>query len=331
MELFFLAALSAAGNGAGSASGMTQANLLSPSADTAGGESFVWGSYEGPEGSRRYKIFVPSKGGSPKRLLVMLHGCTQDPDDFARGTRMNAVAGAQGFAVLYPEQPATANPLKCWNWFAAAHQKRGQGEPALLASMIRKVVAEQKIDPSKVYVAGISAGGAMTAIFGATYPELVAGLAIHSGIAYGLATDVSQALGAMRTPQADVEALGKLAIDAMGERRKPVPVVIIQGSKDASVSAANAGLLGAQWRSVNEVPGLAVTPLESTATVDSYPTRFHAYRGNHPRSFVHEWLVDGLAHAWSGGSKEGTYTDEKGPNASCAIVGFFLMAEKNEK
>ncbi len=324
MELFLLAALSAAGNGAGSAGGVTQVNSLSPSADTAGGESFVWGSYEGSEGSRRYKLYVPSKGGSPTRLLVMLHGCTQDPDDFARGTRMNAVAGAQGFAVLYPEQPATSNPLKCWNWFAAAHQKRGQGEPALLASMIQKVVADQKIDPSKVYIAGISAGGAMAAILGATYPELAAGLAIHSGIAYGLATDVSQALGAMRTPKGDGAALGKLVRDAMSERRKVLPVFIIQGGGDASVNKTNADLLAMQWAFANGYAG--DTSRVSTLTFSHVPGVWTTYTEG-DRILAQSVVIEGLAHAWSGGSKEGTYTDEKGPDASRAIIDFFVRSE----
>jgi len=330
MELFFLAALSAASNGAGSASGVTQANSLPPSADTAGGESFVWGSYEGPEGSRRYKLYVPSKGSSPKRLLVMLHGCTQDPDDFARGTRMNAVAGAQGFAVLYPEQPATANPLKCWNWFAASHQKRGQGEPGLLASMIQKVVAEQKIDPSKVYVAGISAGGAMAAILGATYPELASGLAIHSGIAYGLATDVSQALGAMRTPKGDGQALGKLVRDAMGERRKMLPVFIIQGEGDASVNKTNADLLAMQWAFANGYTGDASQVSRDVS--DHVPGLWTTtYTTDKHRVLSRSFVIKELGHAWSGGSKEGTFTNPATLDASSAVVEFFLSLEKKPK
>ena len=261
-------------------------------------DDFTWGTYEGAEGSRRYKLYVPAASGGSRRLLVMLHGCTQDPDDLARGTRMNEVAGTRGFTVLYPEQPASANPLKCWNWFAAANQKRGEGEPALLAAMIRKVVSEQKIDPSKVYIAGISAGGAMTAIMGATYPEMFAALGIHSGIAYGMVTQMSDALAAMRAPKGDSAALGNLVVKAMGDRHKPMPVQIVQGKVDPSVNVENANLLAGQWRGANG--------------------------GRH----VHLQIVDSLGHAWSGGSKEGTYADEQGPDASKAFVDFFLHVEK---
>jgi poly(hydroxyalkanoate) depolymerase family esterase len=204
--------------------------------------------------------------------------------------------------VLYPEQPASANPLKCWNWFASAHQARGSGEPAVLASLIAKVAAEQKVDPRNVYVAGISAGGAMTAILAATYPELVKAMAIHSGIAYGLATEMNQALLAMRTPKGDSRLLCEKVVSAMGDRRRAIPVMIVQGKVDPSVNVANAELLAEQWRGVN---GKAAP--------------------------VEVWLVDELAHAWSGGSKDGTFTNEKTADASKAIVEFFLKLEPAKK
>lgn len=265
-------------------------------------ESFTWGSYEGPEGSRRYKLFVPAASPRPARLLVMLHGCTQDPEDFARGTRMNEVAGTKGFMVLYPEQPVTANPIKCWNWFASANQSRGAGEPALLAAMIRKVAADNGIDSTKIHIAGISAGGAMTAILGATYPELFRAMAIHSGIAYGLALNASEAMVAMRAPKGDMRPLGDILIAAQGERRKPIPILILQGKDDPSVNAANADILAQQWTAANA----------GKARVDVQ-------------------VIPGLAHAWSGGSKEGTFADEKGPDASREIVDFFLAAEKKRR
>lgn len=299
-----------------------------PSADTAGGGSFVWDKYDGPEGSRRYKLYVPVATSGPTRLLVMLHGCTQDPDDLARGTRMNQVAEEKGFIVLYPEQPATANPLKCWNWYAAAHQKRGAGEPALLAAMIRKVVAEKKVDPAKVYAAGISAGGAMTAILGATYPELVAAMAIHSGIAYGLATEMSQALMAMRAPVGDAATLGDAVLKAMGERKKIIPVFIVQGRIDPSVNVANAGLLADQWLAVN---GPTTVGPATIASETQYSGVRSYYRAENGRAIVETWIISGLGHAWSGGSKEGTFTDEKGPDASRAIVEFFLESEKSNR
>lgn len=270
--------------------------------NTGPAERFTWGSYEGPEGSRRYKLFVPAASPRPARLLVMLHGCTQDPEDFARGTRMNEVAGAKGFMVLYPEQPVAANPLKCWNWFATAHQSRGSGEPALLAAMIRKVAAENGIDSARIHIAGISAGGAMTAILGATYPELFQAMAIHSGIAYGLAVNASEAIVAMRAPKGDLRPLDRILIAAQGERRKAMPVLIIQGKDDPSVNHANADILAQQWTAANA----------GKAPVDVR-------------------VIPGLGHAWSGGSKEGTYADDNGPDASSEIVDFLLAAEKKRR
>ena len=272
--------------------------MMSDVSPARAADTFRWDSYDGPEGSRRYKLFVPAAPSTGRRLLVMLHGCTQDPEDLARGTRMNEVAGAKGFVVLYPEQPATANPLKCWNWFAAGHQKRGEGEPALLAALIQKVVKQEGVDPSKVYIAGISAGGAMTAIMGATYPEMFGALGIHSGIAYGLVSQATDALVAMRSPKGDSAALGDLVVKAMAGRRKPIPVQIFQGKVDPSVNVENANLLAGQWKAANG--------------------------GKH----VHVTIVDELAHAWSGGSNEGTYTDENGPDASKAFVDFFLHVEQ---
>ena len=292
-------------------------------------ETFSWGTYAGPEGTRRYKLFVPSTVSSNKRrMIVMLHGCTQDPDDLARGTRMNEIAGKEGFLVLYPEQPVTANPLKCWNWFAAAHQGRDAGEPAILAALIRQVIADQKVDRSKVYLAGISAGGAMAAIMGATYPEMFSAVAMHSGIAYRVATDMSMALAAMRGPPADTSMLGKAVVDAMGDRRKPMPSMILQGSKDPSVAPGNATLLAQQWRVANGIAD-SIAP-HRMDQAGHYPVQQSSWRVK-GKPVVELWMIEGLAHAWSGGAKEGTYTDEKGPNASEAIVGFFVTQARKRK
>lgn len=327
--MVLLAALAVASTGHVSAREQSPADPLPVSAGTAaaGAGSFAWYSYEGPEGARRYKLYIPEKTKGKRRLIVMLHGCTQDPEDLARGTRMNQVAGEQGFLVLYPEQPATANPLKCWNWFAAANQTRGAGEPALLAAMIRKVVKAQKIDLSSVYIAGISAGGAMTAILGATYPEMFSAIAVHSGIAYGLATDMSQALVAMRSPKADGAALGNAVVTAMGKRRKILPVFIAQGSIDMSVNVAHASLLVEQWLVANGHAG-ALPIVGHSASTGGYSSDRSTYRAANGRPLIEVWMVNGLAHAWSGGSKDGTYTDEKGPDISRAIVAFFVASGK---
>ncbi len=301
-----------------------QAHTLSSPVDTAGEESFAWGSYEGPEGKRRYKLYVPPRVNAGKRrMIVMLHGCTQDPDDFARGTRMNEIARRKGFVVLYPEQPVSANPLKSWNWFASANQQRDKGEPAILVALVDRVIDEQRIDSSSVYLAGISAGGAMAAILGATYPERFSAIALHSGIAYALVTDMSQALAAMRTPSGDAATLGARVTEAMGQRKKLIPVMIVQGTADPSVNEKNASLLTAQWLAANSHTGATARAVRVKSD-GSYPVSRTTYRTIKRRTLVDLWMIEGLAHAWSGGSKQGTYTDEKGHDITSEIVRFFV-------
>lgn len=352
MYLSLLAALMVAPTGPAGAVGRAAppASNLSLSADTgsAGGGSFVWGTYDGPEGSRRYKLYVPTRrdGTKASRLIVMLHGCTQDPDDFARGTRMNELAGRDGFLVLYPEQPASAQPLKCWTWYDKLHQQRGKGEPAIIAGMTQRIMRENRVDPNRVYLAGVSAGAAMGAILGATYPDIYRGLALHSGIAYALVTDVSKALGAMRAPDGAGDALGSAVTLAMGDRRRVMPVFIAQGTVDASVNQANGPLLAAQWANANGVaevkPGKAGDKGENKETKEktggekakmgerpAYSVARSVYTAPNGMTIVDLWMIQGLGHAWSGGSKEGTFTDERGPDVSSAIVSFFRSAESS--
>ena len=191
--------------------------------------TFVAGRCGDGRTQRDYKLYVPPQAGRrPLPLVVMLHGCTQDPDDFAAGTRMNEAARAEGCFVLYPAQSQQANPQRCWNWFKHSHQERGRGEPALLAAMTRQVMERHDIDPARVYVAGLSAGGAMAAILGETYPDLFAAIGVHSGLASGSAKDLPSALAAMRS-----------GADAAASAVAGVPTIVFHGDADATVHPDN--------------------------------------------------------------------------------------------
>ena len=195
----------------------------------AGHGEFIAGQYIGSAGARDYKLFIPPAAGERALpLVVMLHGCTQNPDDFAAGTGMNDAALANGFFVLYPAQSQQANPQRCWNWFKHNHQARGRGEPELLAGMTRDVMARYAIDPTRVYVAGLSAGGAMAAILGDAYPDLFAAVGVHSGLATGIAKDLPSALGAMNGGGSRPNGA------ASG-----VPTIVFHGDADATVHPGN--------------------------------------------------------------------------------------------
>ncbi len=286
-----------------------------PAGNAAAGGRFIADSHRDAAGRRDFKLYIPPGAGArPLPLVVMLHGCTQNPDDFAAGTAMNEVALAQGFFVLYPAQSQQANPQRCWSWFKHNHQARGRGEPALLAGMTREVMARHAIDPDRVYVAGLSAGGAMAAILGDAYPDLYAAVGVHSGLAAGIATDLPSALGAMKGGG------GKARAAASG-----VATIVFHGDADATVHPSN----GEQV--IAACAGTATTiEVEHPKQAGGRATTRRVHRSAEGAVVAEHWRVHGAPHAWSGGSAKGSYTDVRGPDASAEMIRFFLAHPRRQ-
>lgn len=278
---------------------------------------FVAQSFSNEAGSRGYKLYVPScHNDVPRPLIVMLHGCTQSPDDFAAGTRMNFVAEEQSCFVVYPEQAVAANASKCWNWFKRSDQKRGEGEPAIIAGITRQVMAQYKIDPRRIYIAGLSAGGAAAANVAEAYPDLYAAVGVHSGLACGVARDLPSAFAAMQ---------GQHPVpDPKGGRQKgaliPVPTIVFHGDRDSTVHPRNGGEVIAWARAGGEFQ----TVVEKGNSPAGRTYTRSIQRDATGRGLVEEWVIHGAGHAWSGGSPSGTFTDSNGPDATKEMVRFFL-------
>jgi len=262
--------------------------------------TFTQHDFHSDAGSRKYWLFVPASydPAVPAPLVVMLHGCTQDANDLARGTRLNEHAAQQRFIVAYPEQPVAHNPIKCWNWFDAKHQARDAGEPAIIAGITRQVMARHNIDERRVFLGGISAGAAMANTIAITYPELFAAIALHSGLEFKAATSVLDARKAMMEGGPAPTAQGELAYQTMGERARAIPVIIFNGAKDASVPPLHAAQLDTQWRTIAKLAG--------------------------EPAIVETTIFPDVGHAWSGGSAEGTFTAPDGPDATAAMLRFFF-------
>jgi poly(hydroxyalkanoate) depolymerase family esterase len=284
-----------------------------PAPEPPGGARFEAREFANAAGSRKYKLFVPaSYNGEAMALVVMLHGCTQSPDDFAVGTRMNELAEAQGFFVAYPGQATSANVSKCWNWFNPADQQRGLGEPSIIAGITQQIMGEFSVLPRKVYIAGISAGGAMAAIMGAAYPEIYAAVGVHSGLASGAASDFASAMAAMRRG-------GTRHVESAGAR--PIPTIVFHGDKDATVNIANAAQVIAQAKG-NAVLRSDVVEGQSAGGMKYTRTTQSTEDG---RPVLEEWVLRGAGHAWSGGSAAGSFTLPAGPDASREMLRFFNL------
>ena len=279
-------------------------------------------------GSMRYKLFIPAGIDAAAPLIVMLHGCTQSPDDFARGTRMNALAQEQGYVVAYPAQAKNKNASKCWNWFRSRDQQRGQGEPAILAALTRHLVKQHGLYGRRVYVAGLSAGGAMAAVLASTYPEVYAAIGVHSGLPFGVAHDLPSAFAAMK------QGSGKSAPGMPSARMDPVPAIVFHGDRDTSVDPCNgAAVIEQCMATARSVNAPEVAPMRVTVERGSVPggrsytrTVFTNVAGS---VVAEQWLVHGAGHAWFGGDAAGSYTDPSAPDASEHMLRFFSACARS--
>jgi poly(hydroxyalkanoate) depolymerase family esterase len=302
---------------------------LKESTTPVGRGRFVDGSYTSAHGTRAYKLYIPSGyTGQAVPLLVMLHGCFQDPDEFAAGTSVNALAELHTFLAVYPAQASSANVGKCWNWFRREDQQRGAGEPALLAGLTRQIMASYHVDARRVFVAGMSAGAAMSVILGATYPDLYAAVGVHSGLAYAAAHNLATAItamwhGALAPARPESNASG-----ATGVPTRVVPTIVFHGDRDTTVNVVNADHVLTPWVHATEERETTHRPdqrvrVERGQVPGGYAYTRSIYHDPRRCALMEKWIVHQMGHAWSGGSPSESHTDPKGPNASAEMVRFF--------
>lgn len=283
-----------------------------PAVSTPPAAHFMSRSFACDAGSRSFKLYVPTpRDEKPWAVLVMLHGCQQNPDDFALGTRMNEVAEAQNLIVAYPHQTAAANAGSCWNWFSPAHQLRDRGEPAIIAGLTRQLMQEFDIPAGNAFCAGLSAGGAMAAVLAETYPDLFAAVGAHSGLPYASASDVVSAFATMRGDGKSRPA------PAHAAARKPVRMIVFHGTSDTTVHPSNSAQL------VDDAAVVGWQLREEHLTEGAGDTSRRIFSDSTGRPMIEYWQIEGLGHAWSGGDTKGSFTDARGPHASAEMVRFF--------
>ena len=293
--------------------------------------------YNDPVGKHLYYVYTPTsyQVGTQVPLIVMLHGCSQSAIDFGTGTAMNVLAEQNGFLVLYPQQTSNYNQGLCWNWFLPANQVRGRGEPASIVGIIQSMqqnTALWTIDPTRIYVAGLSAGAAMSVILGATYPDVFAAIGVHSGLEYQAATSLGNGFKAMRQGGPDPQQQGRAAYAAMRDLCRIVPTIVFHGSNDTTVALINGDQTVQQWMETDQLASddTYIADFSRPTTVTSgqvpggYAYAVATWKDANGRDVQSYWKIGGLAHAWSGGNPAGTYTDPRGPNASLALYNFFV-------
>ena len=287
---------------------------------TQSGE-FLERTFTGSTGTRAYKVYVPAgyshDASQSLPMVVMLHGCTQSPDDFAAGTRMNELADEHGFIAVYPAQSATANAQRCWNWFRAEDQVRECGEPAIIAAITKHVAATYRVDCRRIFVVGMSAGAAMAVILATTYPDVYAAVGAHSGLAYAAAHDVPSAFKAMH-------AAGKSS--APSGAPILIPAIVFHGDNDRTVASGNAASIVGHAVASRAGSTLREEVTSGEAGGRKFSRRVYADAGNDV--VAEHWVVHGAGHAWSGGSTAGSFTDARGPDASSEIIRFLFAVRR---
>jgi poly(hydroxyalkanoate) depolymerase family esterase len=290
--------------------------------------AFTSGTFDG----RGYKLYTPGGVTGARPLVVMLHGCTQGPDDFAKGTKMNALAEKEGFAVLYPAQTRNDHPMACMPWYEPAHWQRGQGLAGQIVGMIDQVGKDQPLDKKAIYVAGLSAGAAYASALAVAYPDVFAAVGVHSGLEYGAATSQMAAQMAMFMGGPDPDTAGRKAYEAMGDRKRVVPAIVVHGTADYTVAAKNADQVARQWAQTADLATNGKDDDDVDGTPDARKTEQapggrsytrYTFTDKAGRAVVEQVMVDGMGHAWAGGDSAGSYTDPKGPDASRMMWDFF--------
>lgn len=278
------------------------------------GKRFLKRTYRGAAGSLDYRLYVPAdREQHDLALVLMLHGCTQNPEDFALGTRMNDLAEEFGLIVAYPRQTRRANPSGCWNWFDRRHQNRGAGEPAKLAGLAHALAKEFGIRGERIFAAGLSAGGAMAEVLAATYPDVFEAVAVHSGLPYKSAVDVPSALAAMKQGAA-ADPVPSAASDRRCRK------IVFHGLSDATVNPIN----GQRILDEAERGEAPLTRTDLDWQIEGGRVSRTAFKDADGRPVAEQWLVEGGGHAWFGGDPRGSYTQAVGLDASRVMVRFFL-------
>jgi poly(hydroxyalkanoate) depolymerase family esterase len=304
------------------------AAALVPGAAAAATGTLKSGDYSGAAGTLHYELYVPStyKAGTPMPLVVALHGCTQNADGFRQLTRWDTLAESKGFIVVFPQQDSSSNNMNCWNFFQDASMHRSAGEPAKIAGLTSFVKNNYAVDPQRVYASGLSAGGAMASVMGATYPDVFAAIGIGSGCEYAATATCAG------YKSADPVGAGQQAYKEMGSNARPLPFIAFEGDADTTVPPVNADQLVQQWLttddladdgalngSVPAVPGNTTqgqVPGGESYTVNTYVDGSNA-------DLAQYWIVHGMKHAWSGGNPSQSYADPAGPDETAAMYAFF--------